>query len=447
MNQSELFVRVFLSIIFGCIIGLESETREIAKDGHALHTAKEKNRLGGIRTYTVVSLLGAISGIFFVEEQFILTYILFVGIILFVLSAYILNVQLKKAFGLTTEFAVLITYTLGFGVTSNLLPLPILIAILVLLTFFLSQKRGIGKIVQKIEHREVIDVLKFALIALVILPFLPDRNFSLGEVAQLLDFGEISENISNVILINPRSTWFLVVVVSGINLFSYFMSRLLGVSRGLVVSGFLGGIISSTSSVIAFASKTKENLKESSIFAGASLIAHGVSFFSMSILSFIVSREFFYEIIPSIIIMSATSIVVGLVIILKNQSQLKNDKYDVKFEPFSIKPAIKFVSIILAIRLIVQLLQLLEVNNLVLVTVTAVSGAVGMDAPTIAYAELTQSAIITAKVGLVAYLFANFINSLSKVLYGRMYGTKTYYLNFSIGMSIVVLLGLIGIIL
>src|SRR5258708_2368476 len=172
MTQTDLFIKILLTILFGAILGLETETRSRELDGEKHVKQQEKSRIGGVRTYTVLALFGGVAGILFTLGQFVIVYILFVAVILLIIAAYVLNVQIKHAFGLTTEIAVIITFTLGFLTTASLIPLWLILVILVLLTFFLSQKRGIGRLISKIQHKEVIDVIKFAMVAVVILPVL-----------------------------------------------------------------------------------------------------------------------------------------------------------------------------------------------------------------------------------------------------------------------------------
>ncbi|MDQ7021241.1 MAG: hypothetical protein Q9M91_05415 [Candidatus Dojkabacteria bacterium] len=97
MAQTEILIRIILTIIFGAILGLESETREIANKGKIKAIKDEKSRLGGLRTYSVLSLFGGIAGLFYIKEIEILSYIMFTSVMVLIISAYIMNVQLKQA--------------------------------------------------------------------------------------------------------------------------------------------------------------------------------------------------------------------------------------------------------------------------------------------------------------------------------------------------------------
>jgi uncharacterized membrane protein (DUF4010 family) len=93
----------------------------------------------------------------------------------------VLNVQYNRAFGITSEIAVMVSVLVGFATTAGLLSLPLLAALIVILAFILSQKRGISQLTSKLEHQELEDVIKFAIVVIVVLPFLPNQDILLHD--------------------------------------------------------------------------------------------------------------------------------------------------------------------------------------------------------------------------------------------------------------------------
>lgn len=447
-NEVQLFLEILLTILFGAVLGLETETREIEKEGKILATKKEKGRIGGVRTYAILSLLGGIAGIFYKIDQHILVYILFIAVIGLILSAYILNVQIKRAFGLTTEIAVLIAFILGFLTTSQLLPVWLIIVILVMLVFFLSQKRGIGSIIQKIEHKEVIDVIKFSLVAAVILPILPRANFTVQDAANLLNVGVENANIAKIVLVNPFDLWLIVVIISGINLFGYFLSRMIGSRRGLLVTGAISGIISSTSAVISFASKSKskENKDSSIQLAAAALVANSVSFLSLGVLMLVNYNLFFTKALIPFGSMFVSGLLISFYYLLKSRKNSKKHDIPIKYEPFSVLPAIKFVLIIVVITFLIQFLEVFNVNNIFVVGVTALSGVTGMEASTIAFTTLSHDGIVSLQTAVIALGFANFINFLAKSAYAFVMGNRNFAVHLTTGLLLVAIIGALSIV-
>lgn len=447
-GQIELFAEILLTILFGVILGLETETRVIEQKGKVNAQKNEKERIGGVRTYTVISLFGGIAGLFYVMQQFTLVYILFFAIIALILAAYILNVQIKHAFGLTTEVAIIIAFILGFLTTSHILEIWLILVILVMLAFFLSQKRGIGTLINKIEHKEIIDVVKFALVAVVVLPVLPNVNIKLVDLTNLVGFHLDNQSLGNLTLLNPFNMWLIVVLVSGINLFGYFLTRIIGSKRGLLLTAAISGFISSTSAIISFAakSKTKENKNSATQLAGASMVSNSFSFFTIALLMLVNYKQFFIKGIWSFVIMFIVGIVIGAYFLYKNRTSTKHD-LEIKYEPFSVVPAFKFVLIIIGITLLIQVLQLFQVNQFLVLGITALTGFTGMDAATIAYSNLARDGVITLQIGIISLILANAINFFAKVVFSAFGGSGQFTKRLAIGLTLTAIIGLLGLLL
>lgn len=450
MNENEVFIRILITIILGAILGLETETRAIEIQGKAKAKKVAKQKLGGLRTYTVLSLFGGVAGIFHLAKEYYLVYILFISVIAFTLAAYVLNVRLKKAFGLTTEIAIIITFALGFLTTSSLVPIQVVLLIIVLLTFFLSQKRGIGAAIEKIQHREVIDIIKFSLISIAILPLLPNQDYTLGQVMNVFDPTlQLNNSISNLALLNPFLTWLLVVLISGINLLGYVLSKFLGKRLGVFIAGVFGGMVSSTSAVASLAMKSKEeNSKQTSkLLAGVALISNSFSFVTIGLLMLISSRVLFMELSLVMLIIMISGIIIGLYLIRNEKKYTKESSREnlgLKYQPFSVGPALKFVSLILIIKIAIQLLIIFSQSRTLFVLISSLSGLTGMDAVVIAFGDLVQKGSLSVSGGILAFMFANCINFVGKSVFSFINGDRYYFKYLSLGLLIVGLLGLLG---
>jgi uncharacterized membrane protein (DUF4010 family) len=443
-----IFIKLLLSVVFGAILGLETETREIEYQGELKAKKLEKGRLGGFRTYTLISLLGGITGIFYLLKLESLVFVLFLGIFSFILVAYYLNVQLRQAFGLTTEIAILITFTLGFLTTSELVRFELLLGILMLIAFFLSQKRGIGKFISKFQHKEFIDIIKFGLISLLLLPILPNEKYTVSSLSPLLGNNIIlSEEVSSLYLINPFEMWLIIVIISGINLLAYYLTKLIGANKGIIVTSVLGGFISSTSTLISFANKSKSsNLKEQVKLSGGAIIATSFSYiFAISIFA-VINSTVLGSILSLTIPMLLSSFVIGIFIIIvkgrDDKSPIKDE--DVKYEPFSVLPAIKFVLLIIIITFSVQVLQLLNINDSLIVFITAISGLTSSTPAIIALSNLYDSSVIDINILLSGFFLTVCVNFFAKSVYSKMMGSNAFFRYISLSLFAVILIGVIA---
>lgn len=444
--ENIIILRLLLTIVFGAILGLETETREVESKGFKLALKSEKTKIGGLRTYTVISLLGGISGILYNQGSFILSYILFGAIILFVLVAYVLNVQLKRAFGITTEIAVLITFIIGFLTTTAIVGVPVILVVLVLLTFFLSQKRGLGAFIAKINHKEVIDVVKFGLVAIVILPLLPNSNFSLQDIVRIA-VPTFTSNLSFVIeqLFNPFQIWLTVVIISGISLITYILSKFIGSKASLILSGILGGFISSTSAIAALTLRSKNNhdKKMQLLLAGIAVLSNTFSLVTVGILIFINSTTLLFKLTPFFIVMFISGILIGLIFYFATNRVNKTSGIELKYEPFSVFPAIKFVAFILIVRVMVQVLSSFEVSSVLLILITSLSGFAGIDAPSVAFSGLFANKQISIELAMISVILTIFVNTLGKSIYAFVAGNKRFALYITVGMILSMIVGII----
>lgn len=436
MLGSEPLIRILLTVLFGAILGLETETRSRTKKN------SEPNKIGGLRTYTILSLVGGVSGLLYAANEYVLAYITFVGIGALVLAAYILNVQIHKAFGLTTEIAIIITYLIGFLTTSELIDIEVVLVILVLLAFFLSQKRGFGGLIEKINHQEIIDVLKFALVSIVVLPILPNKTYTILDAISTLgisnNVGNISSKILSINIINPFTIWFIVVLISGINLFGYILSRIIGTKKGIILTAIVGGFLSSTSTTVGLAIKSKgRSKKKSRLYAGSALIANAVSFIAISILIALLSISLLNQLIPAILGMFTIGMFVGIVLVLVERDSAE-EELKIDYEPFSILPAIKFVAVIVLLIIGIQLLQILD-GDILLLIATSASGIIGLDAPTIAVSQLLDAGRISTDLAIAMFLLTNTINFLTKIFFGFFEGSKHFAIALSIGLLVTLL--------
>lgn len=464
MNQSELLIRIILTIIFGAIIGLETETREIAKKGKIKAEKEEKSRLGGLRTYGVLSLIGGVAGLFFNEGLDVIVYITFTAIILLVVAAYIENIRLKQAFGLTTEISILITFLTGFLTTSSLVDIPVVLVILVLLTFFMSQKRGFGKLIHSIKHEELIDLFKFGLVSAVVLPILPNETYVVSDVLELFEVNNIavSEELMSISVINPFKIWMVVVIISGINLGAYLVSKAIGKRRGILLTSLVGGVISSTSTTISLATRVKDSNRNKGggkdsdavkaneyILAGGAIIANAVSFITAITLLSALNLDFLKAVYLPLLAMMVIGLLTGLVMVLTQKrskvSAIDESKYELQQGNFAIAPAIKFVGLIVVITLVIQLLQLVDFEPLLL-GVTALSGLVGLDPSTIALSGLISNNSIELDTAVTIFLLANAVNFLAKAVYSTIYGGRSFGLKVGIGL-LITLIGTIAVVI
>ena len=222
MSTSDI-VRLLIAALGGAAVGLERQW-----SGHADGPSA---RFAGIRTFTMLGAVGGLSGWLWTTGITAPGAILFAGAVTIVAAAY-LAASRQDVDG-TTEVAALVV--LAAGVTAGLGSVRIASGIIALTTLLLVEKSWLHALVARIDDVGLRSGVRFAVMALVILPLLPAGPYGpLGGV-------------------RPRELWALVLFFSGLSFAGYLSRRLVGPGHGYLVTGLLGGLVSSTNVTFTFA--------------------------------------------------------------------------------------------------------------------------------------------------------------------------------------------------
>lgn len=241
--------RIGIALVIGLVIGAEREQR-MAEGAH---------RAAGIRTFAIVALLGAVAQ---VSGEVALVVALGGAVAVLATAAYALGDRTDP--GLTSEVALLLTYSLGvLAIERPLLALGAGIAAAFLLAF---RARIHGLVSEVLTPAELRDALIVAAAALVVLPLLPN------------------ETVDPWGVLNPFVLWRLVVVILAIHLAAHVAQRALGPRWGLPLAGLAGGFVSSSATIAAMGAKAKEDEERSTRAVAAATASTVATFVQLAIL-------------------------------------------------------------------------------------------------------------------------------------------------------------------
>jgi len=190
----------------------------------------------------------------------------FLALLVLVALSYAGDVLRGGHRGITSEAAFLLSFLLGVlaltqGVIEPLATRSFVVAgTAVAATFLLSSKATLHPLVHRITREDVAATLKFLVVAVVVLPLLPDRTFGPYDV------------------LNPHALGILLVLISGISFVGFAAIRLLGAERGLGLTGLVGGLVSSTAVTLAMAGQAREHEELADAGALAVMLASTVMF-------------------------------------------------------------------------------------------------------------------------------------------------------------------------
>ncbi len=230
MLDLPLVLDLLVSALVGLAVGVEREWSG--------HTTGPDGRFAGIRTFTLLGVIGGFGGWFFREGQPALAAVIIGAGVLFPISAYAATLRRPgTTTDGTTEVAAILV--VAMGAASALGHRTMASAAAVLCVLLLAEKSTFQNALQKIAPHELRAALQFAVLALVILPLLPSGAYGPYNAFQ------------------PRQLWIVVLLFSGLNFAGYIARRIIGETRGLTVTGFLGGLVSSTAVSLTFSRRSR----------------------------------------------------------------------------------------------------------------------------------------------------------------------------------------------
>jgi len=377
------------ALAVGLLIGLEREQTRGDRSGSSF---------AGVRTYPIFALIGALATMLEPSSMW-LPLIALLGVFALVAISYAADVRGTKALdhGATTEASVIATYLLGALATSRGVIEPmadrlvIVAGLGVAITFLLSSKQWFHTIAARVSHDDFYATVKFLIVAVIVLPLLPDRDIG--------PFGAI----------NPRTLGLLVVTISGLSFIGYVAIRFLGARRGLLAGAALGGLVSSTAVTLSFANRTKESPALAPTAAGAIAIAWIVMLARVAVLVAVVSAPLLPRIAVPLGAMTAGALL-GLLLVFRRDS-VGDARAEVK-NPFELGSAIK-VTLVFAIVLLASKGAIEYFGDRGLYLASALGGTTDVDAVTVSTAKLAHDGL-DAQIAVTSIVIAIAVNTLVK---------------------------------
>ena len=192
-------------------------------------------RFGGVRTFPLLGLTGfalALLG----GDLLPATGLIVVGGLMFL--SYRHKLSASSAAGVTTEVSGLTIYVVGALVCRGYIWISCALVIVSLL--LLELKSALESLTRKIPAVEISTLAKFLLLAVVILPIVPNQGFTQFDL-------------------NPFKVVVAVVAVCGVSYASYVLERLDQGRSGIFLTALLGGAYSSTVTTIVLSKRCRED--------------------------------------------------------------------------------------------------------------------------------------------------------------------------------------------
>ncbi|HVO80853.1 MAG TPA: MgtC/SapB family protein [Terriglobales bacterium] len=275
-------VKILIVLFLSFLIGLEREEHKAESEHYSF---------GGVRTFPLIGLVGYVMALISGGQLLPLS-IGFAVVGGFLLVSYrhkLASRAVSDVPGVTTEISGLATYLLGALVSQGYFWIATTLTVASLL--LLELKEVLEGLSKRLAPEEVLTFTKFLLLTAVILPVLPNTEFTQFRI-------------------NPFKTWLVVVAVSGISYGSYVLLRVTKQRSSVILSAILGGAYSSTATTVALAKKSAHE-QHPYLFAGGILVASGVMYLRLAVLLALFNRNLFAALAVPLVILACLAGLAG----------------------------------------------------------------------------------------------------------------------------------------
>jgi uncharacterized membrane protein (DUF4010 family) len=366
------------SLAVGLLLGLERQRNPTAK--------------AGLRTFALVALFGTVNAL--LAEKVASPWLLAVGLLLvgaMIIAAYAEQDEPSADSGTTTVIAVLLCYCLGVMIWYQQTQLAVALAIVT--TILLHFKTELHGISARLTPQDIASILQFAVLSFIVLPLLPDRGY--GPHGTL----------------NPYHVWLMVVLVSGVSLVGYLALRFAREERGALLTGLLGGLVSSTATTLVYARQARHDAAALGLSSMVIVIANLIVLLRLAVIVGVADLTLLGKLAPALF----GGVMLGAlgVLFLRRAPVDATARGPVLENPTQIKVALGF-GLMYAFVLLVSGWMSSKAGALGLYAVAFASGLTDVDAITLSSVQLTKLGKIATAQAVAAIVVAIIANMLLK---------------------------------
>lgn len=395
--DSAHWLNLAVALGIGLLIGSERE-RKKADVGDRRKQGVNSSSVAGVRTFTIASLLGAVS----TAIQPLLLMVSIVCVTVFVTAATFVSKDDNPS--LTTEVSLILAVILG-GLSMHEPGLSAGLAVAV--AILLAAKEPIHWFVRgAVTEDEMNDFFILAAATLIVLPVVP--NALIGPFDA----------------INPRNLWLVVILVMLIGALSHLALRFFGGKTGLPLVGFVSGFISSIATVGAMGARARKNPELMSAAVAGATLSSLSTVMQLCLLLAAIHPPTLYALLWPLAFGAVSISLYGLVITLRS---LKQDGAEMTNpgRSFSVKTALT-LALIIALALLASAALKTWFGQAGLILASGVAGLADAHAATISVASLALAGKIAAKEAVLPILVAFSINAASKMIVAAFTGGGEY---------------------
>jgi uncharacterized membrane protein (DUF4010 family) len=391
MSDFQLLQHGALAVAIGLLIGIQRGWQE--------REAHDGARVAGIRTFTLVSMLGAASSLAAGSGNAIVMAACFLGFALpFGLFEYRQSRALRT-YSATNFVAGLLTFGLGAYAMEG--RMAVAAAFAIASTAILAERHVLHSFLRKLKWTELRAAILLLVMTGVLLPALPDRPVD--------PWGAL----------NPHQIWLMTVLIGIINYVGYVAVRIAGERKGLLYAGLTGGLVTSTTVTWTFARIAKHDSAAFAEILTAILGAWIVSLLRMAFIAISIAPPLAALLLPPVGIACAVLLLPAIGSYLRPASNRRESGLVLQ-NPIDLPLMLKFLLVLAAIMLLSKFASQMQGQSGLLV-LGGLSGALDVDPITLSSANMTMAGL-SASLAARTILIAAAANAAAKAVLGAAFG-------------------------
>jgi len=413
MNESAAVVleRLLVAILIGILIGLDRERAEVRK---------ARQIFAGVRTFPLVALAGAIPVLLVRDVGPLLLAVSLLAIAAIAVVSYVRSSATGDV-GATTEVAAVATFLLGALAGAG--QLIVAGACGVAVAVLLAAKPKLEAFSRALTGEELVAALELAVITVIVLPLLPRRGYGPWHV------------------LNPFEIWMVVVLVTALSFVGFVAMRLLGERRGMVVTGAVGGLVSSTAVTMAMAGRSRGGETLGRAAATAAVVASSIMPLRVAVLAGAINVGILPRLLPVVGAMALAGLVAAWVLTRRRPDEAAESGAGIR-NPFSLRAALSFAVIYAVVLLVVRgASEYFGTGGTY--AAAALSAVADVDAVTIAFARLGPGASLWRDAA-AAVTVATVTNTLVKLGLGAGMGAGRFRRYVAVSLAAMAVVGAAG---
>ncbi|MCC8255887.1 MgtC/SapB family protein [Vibrio campbellii] len=384
VSGEHLIWNLFIALLLGAIVGTQR--------GWVMRNSVEGSRVAGIRTFSLVGLLGGLVGILANIYTPLLLGFALIALVILACIAFVIQQRKSEDISITGVVSLVITFVLGSLAVSGE---PVLAAAAAVITaVVLDNKRELHQALQRLQEYELDAALRLLLISIVLLPLLPNQAYGPWKA------------------LNPYEIWWMVVLIASISFVGYFAIKIGGAKRGILFTSVFAGLSSSTALTLQFSHLSREQANISPLLASGILLSCGTMFPRLLIVLSVINPQLVTLLGPIVLVMMAALYLPAWWIWRRSEVE-QIEQPNKQTNPLALQSALFFGVVLAVIMLLSHALSDLFGSAGVLILST-LSGITDVDAISLALGrQSTQTlSVETAALGI---LIAASVNTVVKM--------------------------------